>query len=87
MAFDMAPSNSAIFSFRSKLDSGLRDYLITGLNEADMRIGFNGGQINGPSLSSVPEPSTIALVGSALLGCLRLTRRRVQRELPSGLLT
>lgn len=75
---DLLPGFGAVFSFLSPLEPGLSDYLILGLDENTGRFETNFGQIAGPgpSISTIPEPSSILLACIGLLGFIGLTRWR-----------
>jgi hypothetical protein len=66
---DISPGSSGAFSFVSPLPPVAQDYLAIGFS--DVGIDFNPRTTVGPGVvTTVPEPSTLTLLGVAAAGCL-----------------
>lgn len=80
--FDLSPGSSALFGFLSPLDVNQREYLVAGFGDTD--IFTSTGQIAGPGVTVVPEPSTLSLMGFGITGliCYSHHRRGTARKSP-----
>ena len=60
---DLQPGLDAVFSFDSMLPPLSQNYLILGISDNPIDIETNTGMILGPGISSVPEASSLVLLG------------------------
>jgi PEP-CTERM motif len=67
---DILPENIGLFSFSSAGAASLQDYLIAGISDSPPDLETNSGQILGPGVSSVPEPSALILLGVGVLAVI-----------------
>jgi len=77
---DLLPGQSAIFSFESPLGPAQQSYLATGFDTTGTIFGTYTGNVSGPGVTSVPEPSSLLLSGIGVLGVLITLARRSWRQ-------
>lgn len=82
----LSPGSSTVFSFESTVTPVITTYSVVGISDPDMDYVSDQGTILGPSISSVPEPTSMIPLGTGLaaIGGYSLFRRGKTEDHPAA---